>query len=231
MRKLLAVTAIVFALPAAAADLPKRNQIPPVPLPAPIPVRFTLEGQLGVVNVWDVSSNFGNTGSLDLHFDPGLTYGVEAGVTGLFAAPVRLGVSYNGFNAQIDKVVGTGSIAVNGVPLDLNGTFSRAQLRANGFEFDNRVNVFMANAYYDFMGMGALRPFIGVGIGAADLSNAKDLELALSASVGAQYDLTQNLYVGAKLTGFWVSGPEDQPGISYDNIIAGTGSLTLGVRF
>ena len=239
----LGAAALLMPLSVIAADLPQKQA--PAKVPAMVQASNTgmgyyLEGQLGATSVWDLDTatysgsvagvTYTNT-KATFAYQPAFSYGVEAGLRNVGGMPVRLGVAYQGFKAKVDKVTGSGTIAYNGTTYNLNQSVTHSDLKSVGLDFDNQVHLFFANAYYDFNSGSAFRPFIGAGIGVANIEHAKNNELALNASVGAQYDLTSNVYVGGKLQLSWVNGPKDKLGVSYNNVMATTGMVSLGVKF
>ena len=235
--------ALLMPLSAWAADTPQKQGPAKVPVMAQASnsgMGYYVEGQLGATSVWDLDTatysgavggiTYTNT-KASFAYQPAFSYGVEAGLRNVGGMPVRIGLAYQGFAAKVDKVTGSGSFTYNGTTYHLSQTVARAQLSSAGLDFDNQVHLFFANAYYDFNSGSAFRPFIGAGIGLANIEHAKNNELALNASVGAQYDLTSTVYVGGKLQLSWVNGPKDKLGVSYNNVMATTGMMSLGVKF
>ncbi len=236
-------TAFLMPFSAWAADAPQKQspaKIPAIVQAANTGIGYYVEGQLGATKIWDVDSN-SYSGSVagityanlkgTFAYQTALTYGAEAGISNVGGMPIRLGLAYQGFTSKLDKVTGSGTFTYNGTTYNLSQTLTRAQIDTTGLNFDNKVNLFFANAYYDFNTGSAFRPFVGAGIGLANIDHAKNNEMALNASIGAQYDLTSNMYLGAKVQLNWVNGPKDKLGISYNNIMATTGLLSIGVKF
>ena len=93
------------------------------------------------------------------------------------------------------------------------------------------MRIFSINGYYDFDFGSAFTPYLGVGIGLADIENAKDIEFALNLSVGVNYAITQRAYLGVKGEYHRISGPTDKMGFDYDTIQAFSGLVTVGYRF
>ena len=96
---------------------------------------------------------------------------------------------------------------------------------------DNSAKVYMLNAYYDFKNSSQFTPFVGTGIGMADIQNAKDNELALSASLGGKYNFDKNIYLGLKGAFTRVNGPTDKIGIEYEDIDLWSAHALLGYEF
>jgi opacity protein-like surface antigen len=89
----------------------------------------------------------------------------------------------------------------------------------------------MANAYYDIKNASAFTPFIGFGVGMADIKNAKDNEFAWSASVGGKYNIDKNMYLGLKGSYTSVSGITDKIGLEYKDMDAYSAHALLGYQF
>ena len=64
----------------------------------------------------------------------------------------------------------------------------------------------MVNAYYDFKNDSSLTPFVGVGLGGWHNNSVKNTEFAWSLMAGAKYQVTSNIYVGAKASYFRLGG-------------------------
>ena len=240
MKKISLILAAAFApVAAVAADLPARTSAS-APAPAASRSMFYVEGQMGAATVKDVDTitysgsaggytftNFKGT----VEYKNAFAYGAEVGMSNVMGSPFRVGLSYAGFKAEVNKISGSGTVAYGGNTYNLSATVTRSQINSGGTNFDNQVNLYMANAYYDFSTGTPLRPFVGVGVGVADIEHATKNQLALSATVGAQYDLTSNVYVGGKLIGYRVNGPKDELGVEYKAIMAGAALVSVGMRF
>ena len=129
-------------------------------------------------------------------------------------------------SAQINGVITNGSTTYTG-PV----TVTAANLASVGANFDNRVNLYMLNAYYDFKTSTDFTPFVGFGIGLADIKNAKDTEFAYSVNAGAKYNIDKNVYVGAKGAYTRVNGPTDQLGIKFQDIAVYSANVSIGYEF
>lgn len=197
-----------------------------------------IEGSLGVVSVDDVStipySGSGNGITVSnlrgtLSYDNANTYGFEIGQR--VTPNLRIGLGYSSYELQWKTVTGSGTISDGTTTVNLATTLlTRGQL-SDDTVLDNRVNTLMVSAYYDLETTGRLRPFIGAGIGQADIENAVDKELAISFSLGAQYDVSETTYVGFKYSRFNVDGPTDKAGFQYEDVTADAFAVTYGIRF
>jgi opacity protein-like surface antigen len=104
-------------------------------------------------------------------------------------------------------------------------------VRSLGVNLDNSVKLYMANAYYDIKNASAFTPFIGFGVGMADIKNAKDNEFAWSASVGGKYNIDKNMYLGLKGSYTSVNGITDKIGLEYKDMDAYSAHALLGYQF
>jgi opacity protein-like surface antigen len=133
---------------------------------------------------------------------------------------------------DMEKV--TGSLTTTGVSGVANGTYTAditRYIRDAGISLDNRVNLYMANAYYDFKNESSFTPFLGVGMGMADVQNAKDNEFAYQGVIGGKFDIDKNMYLGLKGLYTKVNGITDELGIKYKDMDAYSGQVLLGVNF
>ena len=199
-----------------------------------------VEGQLGFANLDNVDTNSysGTSGSVtvtglraNLDYDSSATYGAEFGFKDVIDPGLRIAVSISTMkfdlnSAQINGVITNGSTTYTG-PV----TVTAANLASVGANFDNRVNLYMLNAYYDFKTSTDFTPFVGFGIGLADIKNAKDTEFAYSVNAGAKYNIDKNVYVGAKGAYTRVNGPTDQLGIKFQDIAVYSANVSIGYEF
>jgi opacity protein-like surface antigen len=199
-----------------------------------------IEGQIGFADLDSVhaKSFTGNIGSATatnlsakLDYDSSATYGAEVGLKDVLIPNLRIGASYTTVKFDLDSAKINGVVTNGGTTYTGPAKVSDNQLASVGLDFDNRVNLYMVNAYYDFKTFTNFTPFIGVGLGVADIKNAKDLEFAYSANVGAKYNITQNIYVGLKGVYTRVNGPKDDNGFNYKDIDVYTANLALGFEF
>ena len=89
----------------------------------------------------------------------------------------------------------------------------------------------MLNTYYDFKTSTDFTPFVGFGIGLADIENAEDNAFAYSVSAGAKYNIDKNVYVGAKGAYTRIDGPTDQFGIEFKDIAVFSANVSVGYEF
>ena len=177
-----------------------------------------VEGQLGYANLNDVdtktvSDSIGNvrlSGKLNNKYDSDATYGFEIGVKGVGIENLRIGASYSRAEFDFKSAGVTGTISTDAGSTPISEKVSRSQLGSYASTLDAKINLYMLNAYYDFKYSSALTPFVGAGIGLADIKNTKDNEFAYSLSAGAKYNINNNLYLGAKGSYVRVNGPTIQ---------------------
>ena len=95
------------------------------------------------------------------------------------------------------------------------------------------INTFFApNHTYDFNTFSnGLTPFVGFGIGQADMDNATDDETIMSLTAGARYSINEKAYVGAKVSFMEIDGPDDGLGIQYEDIELTSFEVVVGTSF
>ena len=196
-----------------------------------------IEGQVNYTQVQDIDlKNF--TGTISngrtftnlkgkLGYDSDIGYGVEVGVSEFLNKNLRLGLSYGGNKIELKKATQISN--TDGEPLPSSAT--PQEIRDLGFNFDSNVKIYSLNAYYDFNNFNSFVPFVGVGLGQADILNAKDKELSKSLYLGARYLVDKNIYVGGKGTYSMIDGPEDKNGMKYDDISLYAVTLSVGYQF
>ena len=198
-----------------------------------------LEGQLGFASLDDVDTKLNGTigggtatASAKIKYDHSVSGGFEIGANNVGIENLRIGASYNRMKFDMDKV--TGSITTTGVTGFDNGTLTgdiTSTVRSAGISLDNSVNLYMANAYYDIKNASAFTPFVGLGMGMANIQNAKDNEFAWSASVGGKYNIDKNMYLGLKGSYTSVNGITDKIGLEYKDMDAYSAHAILGYQF
>ena len=100
-----------------------------------------------------------------------------------------------------------------------------------GVSFDNDVKSYSLNAYYDFKTNRTFTPYVGVGLGQADIENANDKEVSQSLYLGGRHSVNDQMYVGLKGAYTMIDGPTDKLGLSYDDITHKSVSLIVGYNF
>ena len=198
-----------------------------------------LEGQLGFASLDDVdtkpyTASVGEgtaTASAKIKYDHSVSGGFEIGANNVGIENLRIGASYNRMKFDMDKVTGSidGFVGVdtfNAGPGDITEA-----VKSLNVALDNSVNLYMANAYYDIKNASAFTPFVGLGMGMANIQNAKDNEFAWSASVGGKYNIDKNMYLGLKGSYTSVNGITDKIGLEYKDMDAYSAHALLGYQF
>ena len=195
-----------------------------------------LEGQLGFASLDDVdtkpyTASVGEgtaTASAKIKYDHSVSGGFEIGANNVGIENLRIGASYNRMKFDMEKV--TGSIDINNGDVVATGDITEA-VKSLNVALDNSVNLYMANAYYDIKNASAFTPFVGLGMGMANIQNAKDNEFAWSASVGGKYNIDKNMYLGLKGSYTSVNGITDKIGLEYKDMDAYSAHALLGYQF
>jgi opacity protein-like surface antigen len=159
------------------------------------------------------------------------TYGFEVGVANFLGTPLRVGFGVTILDLEFEKASGSGTITTAAGTVTLSGSATAADFRGIGLSFDNDVKVYLVNAYYDIKTEGAIKPYVGFGLGLTDIENAKDKETTLAVHAGLNYELQNNMYVGGKFSHYRISGATDTLGVQYDDTTVNYVGVTLGVRF
>ena len=147
-------------------------------------VKPYIEGAVGWADAKDTSSSTINT-----KFDSDVNYAAEIGLKDIAGTGIRLGGSYseNKLDYKATRIA-TGAV--------LETSASKAK-------------TYLLNAYYDFKTGTALTPFVGFGLGMIDTAGAKDNEFIYGLHGGAKYNITNNVYVGAKGSFYRANGITD----------------------
>jgi opacity protein-like surface antigen len=224
MKKLLTTTALFTAISASTTAIAATPYI---------------EGALGYAKARDVDTDpysytsGGNTVSetYKLDYDSSAMFGAEFGFKDVLVPNLRIGVAiatmkFDLNSAQLTKTINNG-ITTTTTTENLTGD----RLVANGLHFDSRINLYMLNAYYDFKNTTAFTPFVGFGIGVADIRQAKDQKFAYTLDAGAKYHIDKNIYLAAKAAYTRIDGPTDRIGIRYHDLDLYTANILVGYEF
>lgn len=221
MRKILLLLALISSS-ALAADL-----------------KLYIEGQLGRSSLKDAdikpfSGSIGDVtvtqATAKIEYDHSVSGGFEIGANNVGIENLRIGASYNRMKFDMDKVTGSISGTRGESALNVTGDITEVVKDLN-VALDNSVNLYMANAYYDIKNASAFTPFVGLGMGMANIQNAKDNEFAWSASVGGKYNIDKNMYLGLKGSYTSVDGMTDKIGLEYKDMDAYSAHALLGYQF
>jgi opacity protein-like surface antigen len=171
----------------------------------------------------DSMNTFSGTAKVD--YGTQFTIGGEAGLT-FFNDRIRTGISYDYANATVHSAFLVGTL--NGAPV--NGSFPRSEVIASNF--DNTVQIFALNAYYNFLGPDAqFQPYIGGGFGSGKIQTAHSNEFVATGMAGVRIRVTDQTYVGVRYRFTHIEGITDNLGIKYDPIQFHTVSLIAGFYF
>jgi opacity protein-like surface antigen len=203
---------------------------------------FYIEGQLGATVIENVdTATYSDTAggvtysnvSASIDFDTAYTGAAEIGVGGFGVDNLRLGLSVKHLKAKLNAITISGTATDGTTTLTGPASFSRADLDTigAGSVFDNTVRIFSVTGYYDFKNDSAFTPYLGAGIGLADIENAKDKEFALNLSAGVNYAITEKIYLGVRADYHRIEGPTDKIGVNYDTIQAYSAMASVGYRF
>ena len=200
-----------------------------------------VEGQISRMMIDDVDANttvraggFNAALALAGEYEDDTAFGAEVGISGIGGTGFRAGLGFTKFDAELEAVnLTANNFRYNGVaiPGALSGRVTADQLRAAGADIGEEVKVFSVNAYYDFDLGSNFKPYLGLGVGMADIENMKDNELALSSYAGVNYAVTENLYAGLRASIHHVEGGEDEVGIIYDDIRTYSVGAVIGYKF
>jgi len=201
--------------------------------------QFYIEGNVGQADIGSVKTSR-YTGSVNgytwdasasIDYNKPTYWGLEIGANKPGDLPLRLGFAYTTMKAKFRQASLTGSVSDGSTTYSGSVPITRADLGDLGLDFDNRINIYNVNAYYDFDTKSAVRPYIGFGLGFADIENAEDNEFTYSLHAGLNYDISKSTYIGARVGWYRISGPTDKLGIAYDDITTTTYGVTVGYRY
>jgi len=200
---------------------------------------YYIEGNFGKTNISNVDtetysgsiSGYTWNAKANIEYNSPATYGFEIGANKPGGLPLRTSFAFNTMKGKFQKAAVTGTISDAVDTYSSSEPITRADTAALGLNFDNRINLYSINAYYDFDTKSALRPYLGIGLGLADIENVEDTEFFYSLHAGLNYDITKTVYVGARVGWYRISGPTDKVGIAYEDVKATNFSITLGYRF
>lgn len=189
---------------------------------------FYVEGMAGAVipgnsETKSYTEGFNNSGvSLSGRFEalinwyPNVSSGVEVGVHnfGLQGLRVAAGISY--FQLELNEFdpSGDGTVTVGNTTRSLasDPNFKRDDFEQLGV-FDEEVWLFGPAVYYDMPISGTRwAPYLGVGGGLADVRNAAEATFYARATLGTNFSLTENLFLGLRTDYIRLGGYESEFG-------------------
>lgn len=196
------------------------------------------EGQVGYFLPSDVSTQTysGSSSGItftnlkgDLEYENDFAFGGEIGVN--LNNGFRVGVSYKDIDLSFDSATVTGSATDGTTTINANAEVTPADVDALGLTFDSGASIFLASLYYDFTNDSQTTPFVGVGVGQADVDNLQSDENVVAVSAGLSHELPDNWYVSAKGSYAQIDGGEDKLGIQYEDYTIYLVDVGLGYRF
>jgi len=138
-----------------------------------------IEGRIGMLVPKDENISFSDGTTGEGTWKLGIGYAGEIGIAGVNGTGLRLGVSVQAANLEVDKLCVIGAACIDGAGEDVS------------------AQIYQAQAYYDLDPLLGFRPYVGVGFGLVD-TDSDTTEIAASASVGLNYNVTENAYVGLR---------------------------------
>jgi opacity protein-like surface antigen len=199
---------------------------------------FYIEGHLNYNQVDDVDTTtitdtvagVDIVGKLTNEYDSDIGLGFEVGVTN-DGSNIRFGLSYSESKIELKKLTGSGTVTDGTTTVNFAVSATKADLASVGLSYDNDVKSYSLNAYYDFKTNRTFTPYVGVGLGQADIENANDKEVSKSLYLGGRHSVNDQMYVGLKGAYTMIDGPTDKLGLSYDDITHKSVSLIVGYNF
>lgn len=216
----------------------KKLLLAPVLLSLPIAAQAAggyIEGQLGHAFVHDIDTKTFTSVELGtvsggVDYDSAISYGFEIGIKELEQRNVlRVGLAWNRFKAELDSasINSTGGTVVGPVSASGSGSY----LASLGLDFDSDIDVYSANFYYDIPVEMAFKPYIGIGLGVADIDHAQDKEFAIIGLIGGKVEISEDVYLGIKYQYINIDSFTDKLDIEYEDAGASMFSATLGMDF
>lgn len=201
-----------------------------------------VEGQISRVMIDDVDANTSIQGggfnaaiALVGEYEDATAFGAEVGLAGIGGTGFRVGLGYTTFDAELEAVSFTANatLAIGGVVLAgaASGRVTGDELRNAGADIGEEVRAYSINSYYDLDLGSSFKPYLGVGVGKADIENVKDNEIMLSGYAGVNYLISNGLYAGLRASIHNIEGFEDEAGIIYDDVRVYAVGAVLGYKF
>jgi opacity protein-like surface antigen len=183
-----------------------------------------IEGSVGYARTDDAKISFvhntSGSATYRANYDNDVNYGFEIGASNVLNPNIRLGAQY--IKYQFDQKSGT-------------TTFADGSTEAETELVKMKANVYLLNAYYDFNNTSKITPFLGVGLGVADIDGNKNNEFSWAAHLGGKYNFNDNLYLGLKGSYLRVNGGDivctDATNCKVEDSDAISGNVLLGYKF
>lgn len=162
----------------------------------------------------------------NLNYNQTLAVGGEIGLNGLGYGILRIGASYDYFNAKLSKARLTGTIA--GTPVDT--TYTRSDVSNLGLSFDDNVNLIGGHLYINLPPLANVQPYFGAGAGMAVIQKANRVPAGM-VTAGLRFALGPTQYLGLRYRLYYVESATDNLGVQYDPIVAHSVSVMFGAYF
>lgn len=189
-----------------------------------------VQAQGGFARVADINAKPGLlndpdlSGTLKYDYDP--AYGLELGLANFEQHEVlRLGFAWQKLTPELQEAT-----VIDNALLEYS-TFTRDELKADGYDFDADIELYSANLYYDIPLGWSFKPYVGIGTSLIDMELSKHKESGLVYSAGGLYEISEHVQVGIKYQHLDFDDFEDQEGDIYEGLAAGMWLVTLGVSF
>ena len=196
---------------------------------------------IGAVSIDHVSSktytgSYGSStfasGKLTNTYDDALTTNFEFGSVVSREHGIRVSLSHLSFDAELSSAAVSGSITAGGTTYSGSTSITRADVAATGLNFDNEVKLLSLMTYKDFhLQSPNVVPFLGFGVGRADVSNAIDKVTAFTYTLGTNVDLGNNFYISIKWSLVQAGGIKDKADIEYEDLSFNEIRSSIGLRF
>jgi opacity protein-like surface antigen len=147
-----------------------------------------IEGSVGYARPDDAQISFVDgtgPGNYRANYDNDVNYGFEIGASNVLNPNIRLGAQF--IKYQFDQKSGTTTFGDGSIEADDQSDFEKM-----------KAKVYLLNAYYDFNNASKITPFIGLGMGKADVDGSKNNEFSWATHLGGKYNFNDNLYLGLK---------------------------------
>lgn len=186
-------------------------------------VEYYAQGQLGVAKVEDLTTESGPI-LAQIKYDDDILFGLEGGISGFEQHNVlRLGLSWQTFDMGVSR-----ALIDDGINPPVVG--NEAELEQAGYDLENRLDMYSVKLYYDFPVNMTLKPYIGVGLGIADVEDA-DQETAYIFNLGGRYPINDQVNVGLKYEYVNVKDLTADNGTAFNGITQHSFSATIDYRF
>jgi opacity protein-like surface antigen len=107
-------------------------------------------------------------------------FGIEGGLKNISGSKFRIGINYQYSEQNLNSFQATGTLNFNGNNYQLSDYTNAYKLQDLGINIFAANNLFFVNGYYDFENKSAFIPYIGIGVGLANISFMAKLNNDLS---------------------------------------------------